>query len=119
MDDASSEGREVRAARNQALFRLVNEKLKALNEGFEPLLSDFAVACECSEAACVQMLSIESVAYEEVRRNPRTFVVAIGHVDPLVERAVSETDRYVIVENIGVAARVAEETDPRAAPSGS
>jgi hypothetical protein len=119
MDDASSDDREIRAARNQALFRLVNEKLKALNEGFEPLLNDFAIACECSEATCVQMLSIEPAAYEEVRRNPRTFVVAVGHVDPVVERPVSETDRYVIVENIGVAARVAEETDPRSTPAGS
>jgi hypothetical protein len=101
------------------LFRAVNEKLKGLNESFDNLLDDdFTVACECSDGGCLQILLIEPAVYEDIRRNPRRFVVAVGHVDPFVEHIVSGADRYVVVENFGVAARIAEETNPRSFPAG-
>jgi hypothetical protein len=35
MDSTSQQEREVRAARNQSLFRTVNERLEAVSEAFE------------------------------------------------------------------------------------
>jgi hypothetical protein len=49
MESNVQEEREVRAARNQALFRAVNEKLEAMNEAFVQFNERFTIACECSE----------------------------------------------------------------------
>ena len=113
MNTERTSDREVRAARNQVMFRYVNEKIKELNEGFKDILGDFAVACECGDAACVQLVEIAAESYEIVRSHPRRFVVAPGHVFPEVERVVSELDAYTIVENTGVAGEIADESDPR------
>jgi len=47
-DGSSSDEREVRAARNQALFRAVNEKILEINESFGALNGSISVACECA-----------------------------------------------------------------------
>jgi hypothetical protein len=49
MDTESNEGREVRAARNLALFREVNERIREFNESVETLTSTFTVSCECAD----------------------------------------------------------------------
>ena len=46
MESASNEEREVRAARNQALFRAVNEKISELNEAFGEIIGTFAITCQ-------------------------------------------------------------------------
>jgi|GEM_PF-4479996 len=48
MGSASTDEREVRAARNRAILRAVNEKILELNEAFGALLGTFAIACECA-----------------------------------------------------------------------
>jgi hypothetical protein len=106
--DAQHE-REVRAARNQSMFRAVNEKLRDLNEQFATMTDDFVVACECADANCVQTLTISADDYMSVRANPRTFVVLPGHVYPDVEDVISEAESYVIVEKLAAAADVAEQ----------
>lgn len=108
--DASSDDREVRAARNQALFRAINEKMYELNETFGEILGTVSVACECADVSCVQLLEIPADAYRHVRQNPRTFVVLAGHVYPDVERVVSNHDGYAVVEATGRGAQEAEAT---------
>jgi len=88
--------REARAARNHALFRLVNEQVAALNAAFAEVTDTFAIACECADSTCVQMLSIEPDAYERVRATPRQFAVLRGHALP-AETVVREGDGYVVV----------------------
>ena len=46
MEPSSQEEREVRAARNQSLFRAVNENIRTLNEAFAQITETFAIACE-------------------------------------------------------------------------
>src|SRR5207237_1546728 len=53
------EEREVRAARNQALFRAVNENLRTLNEAFASVAGTFTIACECADRHCVEMIEID------------------------------------------------------------
>lgn len=106
----SSDEREIRAARNQALFRAVNEKIVGLNEAFGDVVGSFSVACECANVSCVDLLEIPPDAYRQVRRNPRTFVVLPDHVFPEVEIVLSTHDGYAIVEATGRGAHVAEAT---------
>ena len=107
-DSASTEEREVRAARNQALFRAVNEKMVGLNEAFGDLVGTFAIACECSQLECVQLVEVPPDAYRAVRESPRTFAVLPEHVDADVEGVVSSHDGYVVVEVRGQGVAVAE-----------
>jgi hypothetical protein len=48
-----------------------------------------------------------------VRRDPRRFVVALGHEDTEIERVVARLEGYTVVEKIAEAAEVAIEHDPR------
>ena len=105
------EEREVRAARNQSLFRVVNEKLKDINAAFEDVADTHAVACECADFQCIETVDIAHGEYDAIRANPRHFVVRRGHVYPDVERVIREVDGYAVVEKTGRAGEVAEATD--------
>ena len=108
MEPATHEEREIRAARNQALFRAVNEKLATLNEAFAEVAGTFAVACECADTTCVEMIDVAPEEYRAVRTHPRRFVVRVGHVYPEVEVVVHESPAYVVVEKLEVAGETAE-----------
>jgi hypothetical protein len=110
MGSASNEDREVRAARNQALFRAVNDQLVEVHQAFGEIVDRFSVACECARADCVDLIEVPADAYRAVRRNPRTFVVVSDHVEPGVERVVSNDDGYAVVEAQGHGVAVAEAT---------
>ena len=109
METAGSDERQVRAARNQSLFRALNERLSELNEGLSSVTEQFVIACECADTKCVDMLDISPNEYEAVRANPRWFVVLAGHIYPEVERVVREEDGYVVVEKLAAAGAEAEE----------
>lgn len=99
--------RETRAARNQAMFRAVNEKMRELNEALSTVSDKYAIACECADSGCIETVHIRQGDYMAVRSNPRQFVVMRGHVVPGVEEVVSESDGYVVVEKLGAAGQLA------------
>jgi hypothetical protein len=105
--------REIRAARNQALFRAVNEQAKELNETFASLTGSFAIACECADTDCIETLKISPDEYEAVRANPRHFAVLPDHIYPEVEQVVRTSERYVVVEKMAKAAEIVELLDER------
>lgn len=107
MADISST-REARAARNQVLFRTVNEKLWEINQTFVEVVGPYAIACECADLECVETVQISPDEYRSVRENPRHFVVVRGHVYPEVQRLVRESDGYAVVEKERLAAQLAE-----------
>jgi hypothetical protein len=100
-------------AKNEALFRQVNERIEDVNETLDrETPSDFL--CECGDDDCTAPVSVTLAEYEEVRSDPSHFLVAKGHDVIDVERVVKETDRYQVVEKFsGEAGRIAVETDPR------
>lgn len=112
MEDTIHE-REVRAARNQSIFRAINEKLLELSEAVASITADFQISCECADVLCLESLTITPAAYEDVRRSPNRFVVLPGHIIPEVEVTVADAEGYVVVEKIAVAGDVAETLDPR------
>ena len=108
MDGSAERQQEVRAARNQAMFRAINEQMQAMNEAFAFVTQTFAIACECADTECIETFEIGPEEYAEVRANPRHFAVLPGHVYPDVERVVRAMDEYVVVEKTAAAAEVAE-----------
>jgi hypothetical protein len=109
------DSRQQRVAKNEALFRRVNERIEEINEALarnSDSESDFL--CECGNDDCTSPVSATLSEYEEVRSNARHFLIAHGHDVIDVERVVRETDRYAVVEKFsGEARRIAVETDPR------
>lgn len=97
---------------NEALFRAVNEQIESLNQQLQA--SDMHVVCECGNPQCVARLPITYDEYERVRKDPRRFVVAPGHIAPDLEALLEEHDAYHIIEKVHPEPeRIAEQTDPR------
>jgi hypothetical protein len=109
----ASESRQERAARNESLFREVNERIGSTANKLSPMFTEFM--CECADDSCFEHVSLTSVEYSSVRRmGPIYFILKPGHEAPDIERVVGgEADRYEIVEKQEVAAEVAAELDPR------
>jgi hypothetical protein len=101
---------EQRAARNEALFREVNENIARLEERHGTATSEPAFLCECANADCTDHVSVDAEVYTRVREQPRLFIVIPGHEDPQLERVVEAHREYLIVEKTGVAGEVAEQT---------
>jgi hypothetical protein len=103
---------EERAARNEALFREVNEQVRAVSGQFGSPPEQTAFVCECSNDGCVERIRVPVTVYESVRQNPRRFLLVPGHANEF-ERVVERANGYVIVEKEGRAGRIAARTDPR------
>jgi len=103
-----------RVARNEALFREVNEHVEKLAaQGAAP--APLALVCECGDGECSERIDVPVEAYERVRANPRWFLVRPHHVIPEIEHVVEETPAFTVVEkDTEVSTRIAERHDPRA-----
>lgn len=101
---------EVRAAKNESLFREVNERLSELR----PPSSGIDCVCECAREDCTEQLRLTVQQYETVRSVPSQFALKPEHVIADVELVVRDGDGYVVVEKIGAGRAVAEHFDPRA-----
>ncbi len=108
-----SDVRSDRAARNEALFRRVNERVEEVNRAFEPILDDTDFICECADVECMEKIRMTLADYEELRSVSTRFAVKPGHVLPAEELIVEERPDYLVVEKIGRAGERAAELDPR------
>jgi hypothetical protein len=108
-----SDSRADRLAKNEAVFRDVNERVEevARTPGAAGALTEFL--CECVNGDCYEHVQLSLAEYEQVRSNATHFLVAPGHVDTTIETLVRETERFAIVEKQGEAAEEAKELDPR------
>ena len=106
-----------RRARNEAIFREVNERIVELETGLtgynrdDSLLIGFV--CECPREDCGEMLEVTRGQYEAVRDHGRRFLVLPGHEDGDIARVVERHAHYLVIEKTGDAAEVAAEQDPR------
>jgi hypothetical protein len=102
---------EARLARNEVMFRSINERIRELatrftETGTEPL----GFVCECSDETCVERIHLTTEQYDDIRAIPVRFVVRPGHeATPLVERVIYRSENFVIVRKIGIAGEVARE----------
>jgi len=98
-----------RAAKNQSLFREVNERIEELagNAAFSMFV------CECMSETCDESVSLTVAEYERIRSDGNSFFVLPGHNVPEVEAIIDQTDRFVVVAKLGAGRLVAEHLDPR------
>jgi hypothetical protein len=99
---------EQRAARNESLFREVNENIARLEERYGSATQPVFI-CECSRDSCTEHMPVDEETYRRVREHPRRFIVLPGHVDETLESVVETRAGYLIVEKTGVAGDVAEQ----------
>jgi hypothetical protein len=104
--------RQERAAKNQAVFRDVNEGIRDITEVQEETRGE--ILCECEDLTCVARIPVTLKEYELVRAHGHRFLVLDGHGRHDVETVVDRTDRYMVVEKIEHGAVVAHRLDPRA-----
>ncbi len=116
-DDYVVRDRATEGAYNQALFRVVNERLREilddplLSQEFGPGPSDPDWVCECANVGCMHRVSITSGEYAAIRSDPARFLVAAGdeHVFLDIEEITQRNDAYWVVETTGHARTVAQE----------
>jgi hypothetical protein len=105
--------RDVRKAANEDWFRELNERLEQRAADRMRPNESFEIVCECAREECTERIAIPLPDYEAVRTSPKAFVVVPGHADLTLERIVSSTDTYEVVEKFGEAGLVAETENPR------
>jgi hypothetical protein len=108
-DVSKREAQRERAARNQSLFREVNERINELTDSTLP--SSFI--CECTNEGCDESIPLTLTEYEEIRANGNRFVVLAGHEVSTVEEIVARGNGYIVVAKLGAGAPLAEQLDPR------
>jgi 5-bromo-4-chloroindolyl phosphate hydrolysis protein len=99
----------VKAGRNQALWREVNERIKAVAE----TSGQVEFLCECARMDCDETLSLSMAEYERIRSSPTRFPIAVDHHFPEIESVVEVSDGYAVVEKKGAAAEEVAKLDPR------
>jgi hypothetical protein len=107
------DAREERLARNETLFRSVNETVEKAATSDWPDEHVFEFFCECSNVDCNLLLPMTVSEYEQVRADPKQFVIAPGHELPEIEIVVARTGSYQVVVKQGEAAEFVAEHDPR------
>jgi hypothetical protein len=98
--------RRRKLAHNQALFREVNERIQELSFGWSGGATELQIICECSDETCTEPLAVTVDEYQQVRAWGARFLVRPGHEIPEIERVVSRSGEYTVVEKLGPAAAV-------------
>lgn len=110
------DAREQRLAKNEVMFRGLNERVARIAATQSDNDADghvYEFLCECSNADCTFRVSLTLQAYEVVRADPTQFVVAPGHELPEIEEVIVRATGYQIVRKLGEAADLVTRTDPR------
>ena len=81
--------RRERIAHNETRFRSINDERDGASAGF---------VCECGDLSCAALVHVPLDLYEEVRSNPRRFVVRPGHELLDAEHVVHRDRRFAVVE---------------------
>ncbi len=112
--------RDTQLARNETLFRNLNERLKELDDRLDtasvgaPAVDREEFFCECGQLDCMGRFEMNRAQYEAVRAYSERFVVLPGHEDEEIESVVDKQDRFFVVEKRdGGPAEVARANDPR------
>jgi hypothetical protein len=104
--------RNERLARNETLFRSVNERVEEVVQPGPNEEIDFL--CECGDDNCVEKLTLTRREYERVRQDGAQFAVTPGHEIPEIENVVMQDERFLVVRKHPEESEIAHETDPRA-----
>jgi hypothetical protein len=109
---SGADERKQRIARNETIFREVNERIEEVSGGAPGEHVEFL--CECGSRDCTEVVALTRREYESLRADPVLFAVLPGHQIPEVEVVVAENDRFLTVRKLVEGQEIARETDPRA-----
>ncbi|MBA3843052.1 MAG: hypothetical protein H0X39_10625 [Actinobacteria bacterium] len=104
--------REERLAKNESLFRVLNENIRDLASRLAPG-ETYEFICECPTRDCFERLTMTLPEYEQVRADGTHFLLAERHEEPEIERVIATRATHVVVEKEGLAGVVANADDPR------
>jgi len=101
-----------RAARNEEIFREVNERIV---EGAEQhhVAGALPFHCECGRASCLETIEIPASRYATIMAERYRFVVLPGHEEPGIELTIDTTPEYLVVEKIGEARKQLDRDHPQ------
>ena len=86
-----------RLARNQVIFREVNQRLREMLDAVPSGMGDYL--CECSDVGCSETIELDTTEYEAIRSMPNVFLIVPGHERLEVERVlVDDNERFMLVE---------------------
>jgi hypothetical protein len=106
-----SDARDERLAKNEVLFRTLNENIASL-AGTLGERTPYEFICECASPGCFRRIIMTLGDYERVRSSDTQFLMAAAHVDIEIERVVEHHEDYVVVKKDGLAGHVAQGDDP-------
>jgi hypothetical protein len=100
------------AARNEEIFRRVNERIEAGAERHD-VATPLPFHCECADAACVEKIEMPPSEYDRIASDVLRFVVMPGHEREEIERVIERRDGYLVVQKTGEAREQIQEDHPR------
>jgi hypothetical protein len=90
-----------RAARNEEVFRSVNQHIQAGADRHGRHVA-LRFHCECGHASCFETIDLMPDAYERVANGDgHRFIVLHGHEEPAIERIVESHHGWLVVEKFG------------------
>ena len=101
-----------RAARNEEIFRSINERIEAGAE-LHRISSPEKYHCECDRTDCFEFVEVRPSEYRQILEHRYRFVTSPGHLDPRVEQLVESHDSYWVVEKIGEAREAIDRQHPQ------
>jgi len=110
------EVRAARLARNESVFRELNEEIEELSDRFDVRsdAGEIDFVCECSSLHCGETVPLTRAAYEAIRNVGTRFVIRPEHDDPDVEEVVERhSTHWVVQKREGTPADRARRSDPR------
>ncbi|HWG55793.1 MAG TPA: hypothetical protein VNT58_04650, partial [Gaiellaceae bacterium] len=85
-----------RAARNERLFREINDRVQRLNdEAGRASAGEFV--CECSNSDCTRPIRVPLEEFAAARTDESLFLLAPGHERDDIERVVDRRPGYLVV----------------------
>jgi hypothetical protein len=102
-----------RIARNESVFRTLNESLEASVHRGRPEDHLAGFVCECGDPECEAVVRLDVPTYESIRQDAQLFVVVPGHEVSDVEDVVDGGEGYAVVRKHEEVADLVERTDPR------
>jgi hypothetical protein len=104
--------REERIARNEAVFRVGNERMAQWEERHEDGERE-RYLCECADPVCTEKVELTLSQYEYVRSDSSWFVVVPGHEVPDVETVIDTHEGWNVIAKNPEVSDIVQDTDPR------
>ena len=113
-DNGVSEETKRQVAENETRFRAANERIEDAAVRLDGSNHRYPFVCECGRADCLKLVSLTVAEYEHARSNATWFLHSPGHAITTggISEVIEVHDRYEIAEKQGLAAEIAQATEP-------